>query len=319
MTWTGRRPGKGFTLVLGGGGATGLAYMCGALRAVSEVAGLDPADADLIVGTSAGSVLATEIRLGKAVDEIFGQVDPSAADTPHVGRAWRSYPDLARRMVGSSWILTRTLLPLPMRLPEPPEIVQRLFPASLLNVGGETDWAEARYPDAWPDRPLWIVTADVDRGRRRVLTRADSDAPLHRSVQASCAIPGLYPPVRLGKRRLVDGGVASVTNLDLAAQWHSPLVIALAPMGFDPRQPPNQLQTLVRGRYNTQLERESRVVHRTGKRLLLLRPTGDELKIHGLNILDSGANDRIEHAAYEATIERLTEERIEVLLNHLVA
>jgi NTE family protein len=304
-----------FTLVLGGGGATGLAFMCGALRAVREVIGVDPNDADLIIGTSAGSVMAADLRSGKSLPEIFEQLNPQDEAPVSIARAWRSYPDLARRLVGSTWIMSRTAFPTPMRLPEPPELLQRLFPGSMFLVSGDEHWATERYPSRWPSKPVWIVTSDLDDGRRVVLRSGDSpDVNFAQAVRASCAVPGLYPPVRVQGRRLVDGGVSSVTNLDLAASGHGPLVIVLAPMGFDPAQPPGYLRSAVRRRFNAQLDRERRVVERAGKRVLILRPTGTELDAHGINILDSGPSARIERAAFGATAARLADVRLQSLI-----
>jgi NTE family protein len=303
-----------FTLVLGGGGATGLAFMCGALRAIREVIGVDPNDAELIIGTSAGSVMAADLRSGKSLPEIVEQLNPEAEAPVSIARAWRSYPDLARRLVGSAWIMSRTALPTPMRLPEPPDLLQRLFPGSMFVVSGDEHWATERYPARWPSKPAWIVTSDLDDGRRVVLRSSDNPAvSFAQAVRASCAVPGLYPPVRVQGRRLVDGGVSSVTNLDLAASGPGSLVIVLAPMGFDPSQPPGHVRSAVRRRFNAQLDRERRVVERAGKRVLILRPTGAELDVHGVNILDGGPSARIESAAFEATAARLDNVRVQSL------
>ena len=71
-----------FGLVLGAGGATGWVFHTGVLRALREERGIDPADAAVIVGTSAGSAIAASIRAGLDVDEIFRAVTrpPSTED-----------------------------------------------------------------------------------------------------------------------------------------------------------------------------------------------------------------------------------------------
>lgn len=307
-----------FTLVLGGGGSTGMAYMCGALRGLEEVAGLRPHDADLIIGTSAGSVLAADLRLGRSLAEIMQGVHPRHAERAEIVRAWRSIPDLARRVVGSTWVASRSAIPMPSL--QPPRVVQRLFPASLLEVGGELTW-EARYPTEWPAAPLWITAADLD-GKRRVVLDAHGRGPradLRQAVRASCAVPGVYAPVRVGNRRLIDGGMTSVANLDLAARSPSPVVVALAPMAFDPRHPPSRVHAMARARFNVQLRREGDRVRRAGKRVLLLRPTGAELEHHGFNFLSDRSNDVIERAAYEATVANLSADRVRLLLRHAAA
>ncbi len=99
-----------FCLVLGAGGATSVVYICGALRALREVAGIDARQARVIVGTSAGAIVGSDLRLGRSDDEIMGEL---TAGLPGDGSrdivpAWRSVPELARRLVGSMWIMSRS-------------------------------------------------------------------------------------------------------------------------------------------------------------------------------------------------------------------
>jgi NTE family protein len=141
-----------------------------------------------------------------------------------------------------------------------------------------------------------------------VLARSSPDgiiASLPQAVEASCAVPGLYAPVRVGGRRLVDGGVQSVTNLDLAIRTWCRTVIALSPMGFEPRRPPDQLRVMARQRFNNQLRGEAAAVRHSGASLLHLRPTGEELQHHGYNMLSLAGNDQVMRAAYESTARRL--------------
>lgn len=311
-----RRPAEpGFTLVLGGGGSVGLAYMCGALRALADVTGLEPAHADLMIGTSAGSVMATDLRLGRSLAEVLNSVHPEFEGRAEIVRAWESLPDLGRRIVGSTWVAARSMIPISIPTPHPPAFIQRIFPASLLAVGGDEPWHE-QYPPEWPDRPLWIIANDLDSNRRIVLDGSNRPrSTLQQAVKASCAVPGVYSPIRVDGLRLVDGGVTSATNLDLAAHCDSHIVIALAPMAFDPRDPPGHLQTMLRSRFNLQLRREGDRVRRAGKRLLILRPTGTELEHHSVNFLSNERNDVIESVAYESTVTNLSTDRVRVLLD----
>ena len=86
-------------------------------------------------------------------------------------------------------------------------------------------------------------------------------------------------------------------------------------MAFDPNLPPGTMRTMARGRFNNQIEREGARVRRAGKRLLVLRPTGDELSVHGVNLLSARNNDRIEQAAFEATSQRLTDAAVRRLID----
>ena len=297
----------GFTLVLGAGGATGVSYMCGALRALSEIGGLDIAAADAMIGTSAGAAIAADLRLGRSLDEVMTIVlprpDAAVPAAPDVVPAWASRLDLARRLVGSAWIMSRAL-PVAWPMPEPPGMLQRLLPNSLFRAAS-ADWALERLGDDWPTGELWIVAFDID-ARRRVVLRAGSSDPspgLRQAALASCAIPGIFPPVRVDGRRLVDGGVRSATNLDLARATGSQVVIALAPLGFDPRRPPSR-PGLMRVRTNMQLRRECSTL-RPDRHVLLLRPTGDQLQLYGRNPFTRRNSQQIMDAAFEATAQQL--------------
>ena len=114
------RDGSGFTAVIGGGGAMAIGISAGIIMALKD-AGLDVADASAAIGTSAGSTVAADVQLGVPLDEIAARVctdrppdvddladdvvdDPAPLATT---RAWRSWPELGRRAVGSTWVLTR--------------------------------------------------------------------------------------------------------------------------------------------------------------------------------------------------------------------
>ena len=86
-------------------------------------------------------------------------------------------------------------------------------------------------PSGWSPHPnLWIVACDYETGRRTPFGRIDAPrADLADAVAASCAIPGIYHPVTIGDRRFVDGGIYSVSNLDLLRNEGLDLVICLNP------------------------------------------------------------------------------------------
>ena len=294
-------PPPGFTLVLGGGGGVGVGFICGVLQAVEDIAGVDVAAADLVIGTSAGAVVAADLRLGRSIRAIVEDRVSSPEGERHgtVMRAWTSRSDLARRVVGASAVAIRTTVLRNWRIPAPPRSVQRAFPASLMRVR-DPQWASRRFPDAWPDAPLWLIAFDLDRGRRAILRRdGPLKLPLPRAVEASCAVPGVYAPVRAGRRRLVDGGLRSPTNADLAASATSGTVIVVAPLALEPGAP-RTVRSTVRRRFNRQLEREVGIVERTGKRVIVFRPSAADLGVHGVNIL----SDRNMEVVFDRTLAR---------------
>ena len=245
--------------------------------------------------------LISELGLGLVAAEHPGAEEPS---DQRLEPAWRSRADLARRALGASFVLSRMATVRGWPVPQPPRWMQRAFPGSLYSVGGG-DWGAARYPDEWPDQRLWLVAADLDQGGRRVVLHRDR-APLGTAVMASCAVPGVLPPVRVGRRRLIDGGLRSSTNLDLAGRVEPGLVVVLAPLGFEADPATSPMQALGRRRFNTRLDREVATVRGKGSEVLVIRPDGDEIAGHSSNVLTRRNSQAVTAAAYEATARRLS-------------
>lgn len=315
-----------FALVLGAGGTVGLAYHAGALRALDR-AGIKPGDADLIVGTSAGSVVGAYLRTGWTTDQFWDMalgVDEESAEllaeelderrrailAPLAGGPL----DLARRGMGSAYVIARSLLRIPA--PKVPRALARVFPAGLFEMAeGRRRFAE-ELPVAWPDRALWVCTVDIGTGRRIALGRPDAPlVSLPRAIAASCAIPGVYPPVRVGSLTLVDGGAHSTTNLDLAAKAGHRLIIGVAPMAFDTERSPSTAAQLVRRVPARQLSNEAALARAGGADVLLIRPTASEVRLHGANMMRRSGWDLVARAAYESTSRLLETDRFQTALS----
>lgn len=299
-------------LVLGGGGLVGIAYHAGALRALEREAGVRPSSARLVVGTSAGAVVAAWLRTAGTAGELATLV--SSDGLARIEASFASAGGLGRRLLGSSYVLARSFWRLPA--PSLPSKLGRLFPAGLASMTGSSGLGlESLFHD-WPAAPLWLCALDIVSGRRVVLGRAPAldqvagqcsadSAPgearldLARAVRASCALPGLFSPVRDGKRVLVDGGVHSTTNLDLAAG--SSRVVVVAPMTYARTDPPARLERLLRRLPTLQLERELWRVARRGSRVLIVQPSAESARLHGLDVLRSTALDAIVQDADRAT------------------
>ncbi|ONI86577.1 patatin [Actinosynnema sp. ALI-1.44] len=205
---------------MGGGGVAGIAWMTGLLAGLAD-AGKDVTNADLVVGTSAGSTVAAQLGSGLSLDELYArQVDPAlrskeidpGVDMETYGahlaaaiEAASSEVD-ARRRVGALALAARTV----------PEADRLAVVAS-------------RLPShEWPSFRLRIVAVDAETGEPRVFDN-DSGVPLVDAVAASCAVPGIWPTVSIDGRRYVDGGVRTIDNADLAAGFER--VVILLPLG----------------------------------------------------------------------------------------
>ncbi|MCK1807385.1 MULTISPECIES: patatin-like phospholipase family protein [Micromonospora] len=204
----------GRALVLGGGGVTGVAWELGLLAGLAGH-GLRLDEAELVVGTSAGSVVGAQVRSGTPVTQLYeAQLRPPREEVPaRLGTgvllrwAWAGGRGRdaarARARIGAMALSART----------PSEQSRRAVIA-------------ARLPSSdWPAARLLVTAVDAASGEF-VVFDADSGASLVDAVGASCAVPGVWPPVTIGDRRFVDGGVRSPVNADLAAGCERVVVLA---------------------------------------------------------------------------------------------
>jgi NTE family protein len=216
-------------LVLGSGGLTGLAWQVGVLDGLAD-GGL-AWNADLLVGTSAGALLAARLAAGEAIRDV--------ADALGADRTFRSNPGESARQPGGGGAVSGAVpVSAAIRL-----VAAQLHPHRRQAVVGlgrraAAEWtpeASGRWVDAvagdlagrgWP-APLVVVVTDAAIGRP-VLFRARRPVDLALAVAASCAMPGVLPAVRIGGRLYFDGGLRSPANLDAAGA--ADVVVALAPL-----------------------------------------------------------------------------------------
>ncbi|HWF55382.1 MAG TPA: patatin-like phospholipase family protein [Solirubrobacteraceae bacterium] len=230
-------------LVLGSGGITGTAWELGLLAGLAD-AGLALTDAAVVVGTSAGSVAAAQICSGIPIGELYARQLQPPATTERVSRFSRrtrlAMVVALGRSKNDSDTFGRRMGAFAVRAAargRTPSVEQRLATIA------------SRLPSTeWPDRDLWITAVDADSGAFRVFTRADGVA-LVDAVAASCAVPGVYPPIPIGERTYIDGGYRSGSNVDVARDYEPIVVLAPRPINAGPvRGPQQQLDALgVRG------------------------------------------------------------------------
>lgn len=207
-------PSPSRALVLGGGGATGIGWMGGVIRGLRDE-GIDIDRVDTVIGTSAGSVVGAQLRLGVPDDVAFARLhgrEPLKIGRLGLGDAERflrgafsNQRNHGRAIIGRAALRAQTTSE---------EEFLDVVAADLHGV----DWPEGR---------LVITAVDAVTGELTLFTN-DSDVPLDRAVASSCAVPGVFPPVTVRGRQYVDGGVRSAANIDLATGHER--VLALAPI-----------------------------------------------------------------------------------------
>jgi NTE family protein len=209
-------------LVLGGGGVAGIAWETGLLAGIADES---PAtarallDSDVLLGTSAGSAVVAQIGSDVSLADLFARQigEKSAEIDPGVGievimdifLAALSDPDTTvvqkRQRIGAVALRAETVAG-PVRR----DVIAQRLPCHV-----------------WPDRVLRITAIDIATGELAVLDR-DSGVDLVDAVAASCAVPGVWPPVTIGDRRYMDGGIGSTINLDLAEDCGAAVVLVPA-------------------------------------------------------------------------------------------
>lgn len=291
-----------FTLVLGGGGVPGVAFHAGALRALEDVAGIRANDAETIVGTSAGGLAGAWIRAGCPPSALARRAIGDgvwSGTAPVLARSWGTPLDLAARAGGAGWVLGRSLVRIPF--PAPPRPLRRFFRGE---IAEPRDYSNINsLPHEWPAQGLWLTAVDIVTGRRVVLGKSEwsRTMSMRSAVQATTAVPGVFAPVRAGAKVLVDGGVHSMNNLDLAAHTHPSLVICIAPLAFDPRSRPPLHRQFLRTGSNLSLEREIRKLRRLGRKAWLILPDAATLEHYRVNFLAANSLAAIERHAYRQT------------------
>jgi NTE family protein len=258
-------------LVLGGGGTTGIAWEMGILLGL-HAGGIDVSGADLVVGTSAGSVVGAQITSGHPLEDLYArQLQPleetreqvvqfDMNELIHVFMAGIGAPDVqtARARIGAAALAVKTV----------PEEERLQIIASRLPM------------QEWPHKQHLIITSVNAYTGEWVKFDHAAGVPLALAVAASCAVPGVYPPVTIGDHRYIDGGVRSGTSADIAEGYQRVLILRAETLDASALDPQHTTPFV-------SFEDELATLEHAGSQFMVITPDEASSVARGPNPLDS--------------------------------
>lgn len=320
-------PGEGprIGLVLGAGGVAGGAFHAGVLSALYEATGWDPRTAEVIVGTSAGSIAGASLRAGLSAPDLLARalgrpLSPAGARLMSaVGPPLRPpSPRMARPRLPSAAEVASTLARAAARpfAARPAALLAGLLPEGQVASEFISGAMAMLHPHGWPAKPLWVCAVRRSDGVLEVFGR-DKRPRLADAVAASCAIPGFFRPLEIDGQQYIDGGVHSPTNADLLADGSLALdlVIVSSPMSYagsrlTMAQPSRRWSRLL-------LDAEALQLRRRRIPVTAFQPIAKDVAVMGLNAMDPDRRAQIADQIHASTLRRLeradVRERLAVL------
>ncbi len=309
-------------LVLGAGGVLGASWLIGAVEALEEETGWRAADAERIVGSSAGSVVGALAASG--IPSEYMSAYAAGRTLEGFAEAESRADQLSNRLIGTEYRLQRALPPigpgswrlavntlLHLRSHSPVTVLAGWLPRGFISTAPIHGLVENFVSQRWPDHPgYWAVAADYNSGKR--VAFGSDDAPKARvaaAVAASCAIPGFYHPVSIAGRRYVDGGICSTSNLDLLCGAGLDLVVCLNPMSsvapMAGGSPADRFAAVMRAAAGRRLGHEARKLRADGTEVLILQPGREDCALMGLNLMSGARRVQVMEQARKSVAREL--------------
>jgi NTE family protein len=323
-----RRPRVG--IVLGAGGVLGGAWMAGALAALHQVTGWDPRGADWLVGTSAGALFAALLAAGVPPPRLL----PPAEEAEPTDRwilnelalesSYRSAHWLPHAPLGSWRLAVAGMLQVPS-IWSVLQMLSGIVPAGRVSAAPIMRTVRQAGAGEWPSRPnCRIVATDYASGKRVVFGESGFPAVgLAEAVAASCAIPGFFEPVAINGRRYVDGGLHSLTNLDLLEPAELDVVLCFSAMtSHRAQRGPVPLRRSVHSLFGLgveQLNRQANALADRGVQVVVIEPTARDQTAMGGNLMDAARWRSVIEVALSSVAGQLRRRRVRTKLGALVS
>ncbi len=284
----------------------GQAYHAGVLASLEHDLGWDPRTADIIVGSSAGSLTGSMLRLGVPASDLASLLvdspltDEGAEVMAGLGQDEVELPGLSLRDLVRPWrppsprLVARVARrPLAFR---PSVAAATLLPAGRVDLLSKAIGLDEVLGDTWPEG-LWLCVARRDDGGRVVLGRPGSPkATLAEGVAASCAIPAYFKPVTIEGVSYFDGGVHSPTSADVLRRERLDVVVVVSPMSSCRRLP--VLDGPFRWNAHRRLLAEVRRLEDGGTTVIRYEPDRRSAAAMGVNAMADDRSDRVVRQAF---------------------
>ena len=288
-------------LVLGAGGVLGEAWLMGVLAGVEDATGFDLRECENFLGTSAGSIVSAQLVAGERPRRpatVPTEIEEASVQ-PAEGLAAAALV-AARRAGGFALAAGASFAPLAVGIAAPGAAALRAVMLRRLPHSGQTldrlrhqmERSPARF-----DGRLRVAAVDRRTGRRVVFGSPGAPAAtVAQAVVASCTVPWMFEPVKIGGREYVDGGVWSPTNLDVAPAGRDTVVLCLNPTG-NLIGSHGVLQT-IRQVSRSAVSVEALVLRRRGAEVRMVAPNAEAAAAMGNNFMDREPRDRVLSAGY---------------------
>jgi NTE family protein len=278
------------------------------------------------VGTSAGSIIGSYLAAGWKPADFFAYAQGEHPQAQREDRAqrdevdaiftplWTSGSERVRRSIGSFFALasSRGYWRKATKGRTPGAGLRHTFPAGMYSTSETRLRLHDDLPEQWPRDGVYLCVVDLYSGKRVPFGHPDAPpATFPEAVLASIAIPGVFPPVKIGDRQYVDGGAFSATSLDLAADAGCEAIICIAPLGYKTdglvaaRDPKLWGPMVLRGLFARALKREVVAARARGIEVFVVRPWVTDLKSHGTNSMRNFDRATFTEDARVATLKLL--------------